>query len=267
MLTLKDKTDFQKLDGVVRDGIKTFIEVGTALCEIRDRELWKQSHQSFTDYAESYGWSKTHAYRLIDSAKTAISVSPIGENVVPNEAQARELSKAGDHASEAWERAQEMVDGGKITAEVVKAAVRDVVSKEADDEPISEEEAEAYADEAEYEDADEWQPDDVIEVADGAGEMVEGIADWEILSEANDEPLVLAMQALRKIHGSIKEQETTNPWMKYAGPAAKASITSAINSIKSATCAGVCSRCGGVGCDFCHDTGYLSADEAKKART
>ena len=262
-LTTGESKDFKRLDAIVQAGLKTFIEVGTALAEIRDRELWRENFISFVDYTESYGWSKTHAYRLIESAKTAISVSQIWENATPNESQSHELAAAGEKASEAWVKALEIAaaQGKAATASICKEAVQAVLHE---NDPFVIDES-AYEDDAEYEEED-WQPDDVIEIADGSGEVVQGLADWEILSEANDEPLILAMQQLRKIRDAM-EAESKNPWLQYAGPAVKTQLGAAINSIKSATCGGVCGKCEGVGCDFCHQTGYLSTDEMRKART
>lgn len=145
--TLVDREAFEHFDGIVRRGLKTFIEVGVALAEIRDRELWRAGFESFVAYTESYGWSKTHAYDLINSAKTAISVSAIAEKSPANEAQARELSKAGDQATEAWELANEKAaeQGKPITAAIVKEAVQEVTSD------IDE----AYEEDAEYEEVDD----------------------------------------------------------------------------------------------------------------
>jgi hypothetical protein len=63
---------------------------------IRDRRLYRRDFATFDDYCrERWGMKRAHAYRLIDAAGVAFSMSPIGdiENALPaNEGQARELS-------------------------------------------------------------------------------------------------------------------------------------------------------------------------------
>jgi hypothetical protein len=68
------RTDrLRELEEVVERGLATFVEVGRALQEIRDAQLYRA----------------THAYRLIDAAEVKVALSPIGD--IRNEAQAREL--------------------------------------------------------------------------------------------------------------------------------------------------------------------------------
>jgi hypothetical protein len=80
-----------ELEGVIERGLQTFIEVGQALLEIRERRLYKADFATFEQYCrERWGWSKTHANRQIEAAGVAANLTPIG--VTPkNEAQAREL--------------------------------------------------------------------------------------------------------------------------------------------------------------------------------
>lgn len=80
----------RELEGVIDRGLETFVEVGRALQEIRDAQLYRATHSSFADYVkERFGISRPHAYRLIDAAEVKVALSPFGD--IRNEAQAREL--------------------------------------------------------------------------------------------------------------------------------------------------------------------------------
>lgn len=109
-------------EAVIERGIKTFYEVGTALADIRDRELYRAEHGSFEAYCQQrWQMSRAHAYRMIEAAEV---VSPIGDTNLPlpaNEGQARELARVPEpERAEVWAATVERTDG-KPTA----AAVRD----------------------------------------------------------------------------------------------------------------------------------------------
>ncbi|MHB1774988.1 MAG: hypothetical protein ACYCU7_03210 [Acidimicrobiales bacterium] len=78
---------------MVDQGLSTFVEVGRALLEIRDRRLYREDgYPTFEMYCrERWGWSRQHAYRLIDGGWVAELVSPAGD-IPPAERVARELS-------------------------------------------------------------------------------------------------------------------------------------------------------------------------------
>ena len=132
-LTSSERRDLETLEGVVQRGITTFIEVGRALAEIRDRRLYRQTHGTLEDYChEKWLLSRTRAYRLIDAAAV---VSPMGDIEPPsNERQARELAPLkGDEAEvvAAWREAKAKAEelGTPLTAKVVRNAVRKRVAR------------------------------------------------------------------------------------------------------------------------------------------
>ncbi len=115
-------------ESVIERGLATFVEVGQALMEIRDRRLYREQYETFEDYCrERWGWERAHAYRLIDSAQVAKLLSPIGDKP-KNEAQARELVPLlrQDEAKviEVWRELREQY-GEEVTA----ARVKNLVSK------------------------------------------------------------------------------------------------------------------------------------------
>jgi len=115
VMSIRESNRLEELEKTIARGQKTFVEVGLALAEIRDLRLYKREYGSFSEYCQvKWGWSRQHAYRLIDSA-------PIGKchHVVTDEATARVLAKV-----EPAQRAgviQAVVDGGKpVTAAAIK---------------------------------------------------------------------------------------------------------------------------------------------------
>lgn len=92
----------EKYEGIVRRNIGEFVAVGLALKEIRDNELYRETHTSFEGYCLArFDFGKAYGYRLIGAAdvveKLKNSKSPIGDNLMPKtESQVRELIKLPD---------------------------------------------------------------------------------------------------------------------------------------------------------------------------
>jgi hypothetical protein len=116
MVTLqRDDQRLSELEKVIARGKKTFVEVGLALAEIRDQRLYRREYSGFEEYCrKKWGWTKQHAYRLIEAAPIAES-----NTRVTSLNQARELAKV-----EPAQRAgvvQAIVDSGKpVTAKEIK---------------------------------------------------------------------------------------------------------------------------------------------------
>jgi len=61
-----------ELEVVIERGQQTFIEVGRALMEIRDRRLYRETHATFEAYCgERWGWTRQRANQQIDAACVA----------------------------------------------------------------------------------------------------------------------------------------------------------------------------------------------------
>jgi hypothetical protein len=126
----------------IQRGLKTFIEVGEALLEIRDRRLYRDTHPTFEDYlADRWGISKRHGNRLIQSAEVARIVGPIGP-IPATESQARELAPLlpdPDSLRDVWTRV--MAQTGRPTAAAIRAVREEVTAPDAaaaDPEPTPE---------------------------------------------------------------------------------------------------------------------------------
>lgn len=125
----------KELEVVIERGRQTFIEVGNALLEIRDRQLYRDTHARFEDYCrERWGWSRPFAYQLIDAAKVVSAIADTGAEPPANEAQARELvpllrqgssEEIGAAIGQAWLEAQGIAAEREqpVTATIVREAV------------------------------------------------------------------------------------------------------------------------------------------------
>lgn len=89
-MTPAAKRHLKALEGRIERGIRTFVEVGLALLEIRDKQLFRLTHTSFEAYCgDRWGMDRQRAYQLMTSAEV-VQVLPPNSGIV-NEAQAREL--------------------------------------------------------------------------------------------------------------------------------------------------------------------------------
>jgi hypothetical protein len=127
VLTTTERRDLETLEHVVQRGLATFIEVGRALAEIRDRRLYRQTHGTFEEYChEKWLLSRTRAYQMIDAATVSTIVDKAALPAPANEAQARELvpllREDERQAVEVWRELRDE-HGDDLTAERVKRTV------------------------------------------------------------------------------------------------------------------------------------------------
>jgi len=115
-----------ELETVIERGLETFVEVGLALLEVRERRLYKQDYSDFDTYCrERWGWSKWRAGQLIPAAEVVTMVTEKGLPAPKNERQARELVPLKDDEAavvDAWREAQEQ-SGGALTPQIIRNAV------------------------------------------------------------------------------------------------------------------------------------------------
>jgi hypothetical protein len=85
-LTGPEQGRLVELESVIDQGLKSFVDVGLALKEIRDSKLYREQHRTFESYCRKR-WvvSRIHGHRMIEAALVA-EMLPVG-----NERQAREL--------------------------------------------------------------------------------------------------------------------------------------------------------------------------------
>lgn len=107
----------------IAHGLKTFIETGNALADVRENRLYRVDFATFEDYCqERWGFTDSRARQLIAAAATVTNVTAAGLPAPVNEGQARELGKVpqADQA-DVWARTVEQT-AGKPTAAAVRAA-------------------------------------------------------------------------------------------------------------------------------------------------
>jgi hypothetical protein len=112
-----------ELETIIEKGLQTFMEVGSALFEIRDSRLYRNTHDSFESYLrERWNMSRQRAYQLIEASEVARNLSTVVDTLPTNERQMRPLAGLEpDQQRDAWGEATK--DNPSPTAKQVAAAV------------------------------------------------------------------------------------------------------------------------------------------------
>lgn len=126
----------------IERGLKTFIDVGQALAEIRDSRLYKGTHDTFESYLEQrWNMSRSYAHRMIAAAEVVLPMGNIEGQAPTNERQTRALAAVPEpERAEVWREAVEQT-GGKPTAkavtEIAKARTAPTPTPEPTESPLS----------------------------------------------------------------------------------------------------------------------------------
>jgi|GEM_PF-2895855 len=135
-LSAREAEELATCERIIERGLRTFLEVGSALLKIRDLRLYRNEYATFEDYyRERWSLERSQVYRLMDAAEVTrnLQSSPMGEVPLPsNERQARPLTKLKDPEEQrkAWERAVTTA-AGRVTAAHVEAIVREMLAQAA----------------------------------------------------------------------------------------------------------------------------------------
>lgn len=107
-----------ELEATVDGGLKTFVDVGNALLEIRDTRLYRANYGTFEDYCRTrWGFTARRAGQLIEAAAIGTIVP------IHNEGQARELARVHeDDRADVWERTLAETNGKPTAAAIRQAA-------------------------------------------------------------------------------------------------------------------------------------------------
>jgi hypothetical protein len=115
VMSIRESQRFAELEKLIAKGQKTFVEVGLALAEIRDLRLYKREYSSFEEYCrKKWGWTRQHAYRLIEAAPVAKC-----HQLVTNESVARELARV-EPTRRAGVVQAIVAEGQPVTAEAIR---------------------------------------------------------------------------------------------------------------------------------------------------
>ena len=117
-----------KLEEVIDRGLKTFIEVGNALREIREGRLYRCEYATFDEYCRRrWGWDRINAHRHIEAATVVDVLSFDNIDGPSNVAQTREIApllrKDEREALAVWRELREEY-GDRVTAERIRRLVR-----------------------------------------------------------------------------------------------------------------------------------------------
>lgn len=123
----RNTADLERLEGIITRNLQSFYEVGRALMEIRDRELYRDAlgFPTFESYCKAkWSFTRQTAYQFIDSAKVIENVSDCLQKP-SNEYQTRPLARlTPEKQREAWKEAVETAPEGKVTAAHVYKIVK-----------------------------------------------------------------------------------------------------------------------------------------------
>jgi hypothetical protein len=127
-LTQSEAERLAELESAIERGKKTFIEVGNALAEIRDRRLYRRDWPTFEAYCIfHWGWSRQRSYQLIEAAAVVKLLPDALSTIVDAESQARELAKVAAEDRENVMR--EVIRRGSVTASAIQKVARELKGK------------------------------------------------------------------------------------------------------------------------------------------
>lgn len=128
-LTKPERESLERYEAIIQRGVRTFLDVGTALMAIRNSRLYRERYASFDSYVQ-VRWpelSSRRAYQLMEAANVAQNVNrgSLNPGSVPtSERHVRPLVKLEPEDQRiAWERALESAPNGKVTAAHVQRVV------------------------------------------------------------------------------------------------------------------------------------------------
>jgi hypothetical protein len=130
-LAPEEHTRLAELEAVVDKGLDTTFEVASALLEIREQRLYRETHTTWEDYIDArWQMSSRRARQLTASATVMKGLQDAGVTDLPtNEAQARHLAKLPpEQRPEALKEAQESAKA-KGRKEPTRSDVQEAVAK------------------------------------------------------------------------------------------------------------------------------------------
>lgn len=137
------KRSLSQNEDIIEAGVKSFLDVGNALIDIRDGKQYAGKFDTFEEYCQKrWGFSRPRAYQYIESATAVADLSTIvdkkiddsnGKTSIPapeNEAQARAVAESAPDPrtrQKVWQQAvasapKDATGAPRITAAIVKKA-------------------------------------------------------------------------------------------------------------------------------------------------
>ena len=111
LLNVSERNELERCEVVIKQGLKTFVEVGQALMLIREKKLYRAEFGTFEAYCrEKWDMHDRNAQRLMKAAETVsnLETRPMGRVLPQNERQTRPLTKLEPELqAEAWQQVVE----------------------------------------------------------------------------------------------------------------------------------------------------------------
>ena len=130
LLNIEERNELERCEVVIKQGLKTFVEVGQALMLIREKKLYRAEFGTFEAYCQDkWGFTDNFSRRLINSSQVIENIKsvPMGTVLPQNERQARPLTKLEPELqAEAWQKTVEQ-HGENITQKKVEEVVKEFV--------------------------------------------------------------------------------------------------------------------------------------------
>jgi len=123
-LTTEEKQRLAKLEKVIDAKLGDFFEVGSALMEIKGKELFRETHRNFNLYClDRWGFGRSYANKLIGSAER-IQLLPEDLPKPANEFQIRPFLKLQPaEFPQKWQTILDAAGDGKVTSKIVEEAL------------------------------------------------------------------------------------------------------------------------------------------------
>lgn len=120
-LTADEKQQLAKLEQVIDAKLEDFFEVGSAIMEIKSKELYRETHTNFNAYCQDrWGFGRSYANKLIGSAER-IRLLPENLPKPANEFQIRPFLKLEPEEFPAkWQAIVTAAGEGKVTSRIVE---------------------------------------------------------------------------------------------------------------------------------------------------
>lgn len=119
------REELKASEAVIERGKQTFIEVGTALRDIRDRKGYRFEFSTFDEYCKKrWDFGRSYAHRVIAAVEVMDNLLPMG-NIPESERQLRPLTALPPaQQREAWQETVETAPAGKVTAKHAESVAR-----------------------------------------------------------------------------------------------------------------------------------------------
>jgi hypothetical protein len=124
-LTAEEKQRLARLEKVIDAKLGDFFEVGSALMEIKGKELFRETHRNFNLYClDRWGFGRSYANKLIGSAER-IQLLPQDQTRPANEFQIRPFLKLEpEEFPKKWQTILDAAGTGKVTSRIVEETLQ-----------------------------------------------------------------------------------------------------------------------------------------------